>query len=300
MKATGRAGPIRVCFRFDDPRANSDHALEARVLEVFRSYGFPLTVAVVPFSLEGEAYRALQPGDLPHISEAHDSGHVEVALHGYRHKAISNDPGGVSSEFFGVDRSRQLETIRAGKVVLEEVFGVPMRGFVPPWNTHDQNTLDASAELGFSYLSCGVQAGGSITKPLVIPKTCSMRRAEAHSALWSAKRHLACEPVIVFVFHPDNFVEFRSPPGPGEGPAFLSIPKLGQILADFAGEQAWITVCTLAEVSQTLETGRTLWTSVEYDFIRRASWRLRTRFPLGFCSISSKRRALSGALWGRE
>ena len=284
----GLVNRVRVCFRFDDPKGSSDHALEARVLDVFRHFGFPLTVAVVPFSPQGNHYVALRRQDVPHLTEAHEGGRIEVALHGYQHKAISRDPRDIPSEFYGIASHQQSAMMREGKAVLEAVFGAAVQGFVPPWNTHDESTLDAASALGFSWLGCGVQRGGRTRHPVVIPKTCSMRLDSARAALASASRYRDRDPVLIFVFHPDNFAEFRSPPGPGEGPPHLSIPKLEQILKNLASQPEHLSVSTLGDVAGFLESNKKLWTAADFDFLESISWRFRNRLPVGFLSGRSK------------
>ncbi|HRP94672.1 MAG TPA: DUF2334 domain-containing protein [Rhodocyclaceae bacterium] len=285
---------IRVCFRFDDPSARSDHGLEARVLEVFAGFGARLTVAIVPFGREGGALRPLRRTDVPHLAAAHGEGRIEVALHGYCHEAHARSRDGIPSEFRTVPLALQLQRMADGRQVLQQAFGAEVSGFVPPWNTYDAATVEATKRLGFGYLSAGLGAGRAGSQPVLIPKTSSLRAGEAGHAIGSATRFRSCAPVVVFVFHPDQFVEFRSPPAQGEPPPFLSLDALRSFLQRLADEAGRVEVLTLAELAADLGARTRLWCAQDFDRFGRMSHRLRQRLPSGFFSTRPKWSILPG------
>jgi peptidoglycan/xylan/chitin deacetylase (PgdA/CDA1 family) len=279
---------IRVCFRFDDPSARSDHDLEARVLDVFAGFGVKLTVAVVPFGRDGDALRPLRRTDVPHLTAAHGEGRIEVALHGYCHEANSRDRSGIPSEFRTVPLELQRQRLADGRQVLQQAFDTEVSGFVPPWNTYDATTVEATKRLGFGYFSAGLGTGSAGSQPVLIPKTSSLRAGEAGHAIGSATRFRFCAPVVVFVFHPDQFVEFRSPPARGEPPPFLSLDALRSFLRRLADEVEQVEVVTLAELAEDLGARTRLWCAQDFDRFGRVSHRLRQRLPSGFFSTRPK------------
>lgn len=269
---------LHVTFRFDDPSAVSDHSLETEILARFRKHAVPLTVAVIPFrNREGKA--ELERADIPHLITAHDEGLIEVALHGYRH--VSNQELGAAppSEFVGRGYSEQAEMLRSGRATLEKAFQTEIYGFVPPWNTFDQNTLSAAAQLGFRYIGSGVGAGRAHTPDgvPVVPKTCSMRERDVKRVMKEGIRFSHYGPWAIFVFHPDNFVEFRDSPQEGEGAPWLSLDSLDTVLEMMREHGA--EACTLGHgVRLSGRTGR-YWDTNELHWVNRYSYRLYSSLP---------------------
>jgi peptidoglycan/xylan/chitin deacetylase (PgdA/CDA1 family) len=264
------------------------------VLDLFAHFGIRLTVAVVPYSHDGKDFTPLQIRDVPHLADAHQTGKIEVALHGYRHKANSRGQDGLPSEFRGVPLADQLDFIRQGKNVLEVAFATRMNGFVPPWNTYDVVTLRTVSQLGFSYLSSGIGDGKVGQYPVVIPKTSSMHVDQAKQSVASALVYRHCSPVVVFVFHPDNFVEFRYPPGLGEKAPYLSLSKLEEILRLIKVHHDKIATVTLFELAQELSRCSRMWCTHDFNRIGKLSYRVRQRLPTGFLSTHSKWKLIYG------
>lgn len=145
---------IDVAIRFDDPSAVSDHALERAILHAMACHGVCATFATIPHA----GQHALSADDVPHLVEARQSGRLEIAQHGFSHESCR--PGGsLPSEFAGLDRAAQTDKITAGRSTLEQVFGVAIRGFVPPFNTFDQVTASILSDQDFLYLSAGGEHG---------------------------------------------------------------------------------------------------------------------------------------------
>lgn len=270
----------RVSFRFDDPSPDSDHTLEAEILDRFQRYDMPVTVAVVPFT-KSNPVRALEREDVPHLVQACASGRIEIALHGHRHLRTHKNLHGSPSEFSGLSLEEQIDLLHAGRGVLQQVFGESVAGFVPPWNTFDDNTLKAAAAAGMRYVGAGFGAKQALRArglPLVVPKTCSMRPRELNQAIAEAKTFAPLRPWIVFVFHPDNFVEFREVPAEGEADSWLSLPLLDTMLRRLSEEQG-IEVVTLGSATSDQDIGHGFWNPAELHWIGRYSHRVRRLIP---------------------
>ncbi|MCC6201496.1 MAG: DUF2334 domain-containing protein [Gammaproteobacteria bacterium] len=271
----------RVSFRLDDPSPTSDHALEAEILRRFQRYGIPLTVAVVPFG-KPEPVRTLVLDDVRHIIEARQSGDIEIALHGYRHLQRTRI-GGSPSEFSGVPLAEQTDMLRRGRDVLQRIFGEGVTGFVPPWNTFDGNTLKAVAAAGMEYLGAGFGAAPSLRQPAaprIVPKTCTLNQREYERACNEARRFAHGQPWIVFVFHPDNFVEYRDPSAEGEPAPWLTLSLLETMLEQLRAEPDIVATTLQAAVHADGVHGR-LWNPAELlwvgRLVPRAGWRIPTR-----------------------
>lgn len=215
---------IHLAFRLDDPSPTSDHALEREILERFRATGFPLTCAVVPYSCGGGDERPLAAGEVSHLVDARREGVLEVALHGYCHRCLTRLSDGNSSEFSGVEASRQREALARGKARLEAVFATPVTGFVPPWNSYDATTLRLLDEIGFSYLSADWALVGEDALPFpVIPHTCNLIHLQ--EAVADAREFPAAEPAVVVILHHFDFAES------GSGNAGTDLDELARLLA---------------------------------------------------------------------
>ena len=99
--------------------------------------------------------------------------------------------------------------MREGREHLEHLFEQPIRGFVPPWNAYDRTTSLLSKTLGFEFLSAGAELiVGEDVLPNV-PRICTLQNAR--TVLEQARCFGRLSPVVVIVFHPDEFVEFYPP-----------------------------------------------------------------------------------------
>ncbi len=64
-----------------------------------------------------------------------------------------------------MERERQRELIRWGRKFLEDLFGVAITTFVPPWNAYSPDTLAVLEEEGFRAISAalyGPARGGAL------------------------------------------------------------------------------------------------------------------------------------------
>lgn len=196
---------IRVALRFDDPSALSDRPLEEQILAAAQTAGVPLTVAVIPCRNRTDEMIRLTAERASHLVQAQHDGIIEVAQHGYCHEPMpANEKP--PSEFRDVAFERQLETIRAGRSILEEIFGQVITGFVPPWNTFDGATTRALAQSGFRYLSAGQEIEANCRPELAyLPRTCQMTTLlDTLDGLDVFVKH---DPIVIAVMHHYDFIE---------------------------------------------------------------------------------------------
>lgn len=265
---------IPVVLRLDDPSPGSNHALEARVLEILRSHGASLTVAIVPFSSTKDGCLELRAGDaLRHIEAAVAEGFVEVALHGCHHLENSRACWG-PSEFYGLPYDQQHALMSNGLARLGAVFPGPIAGFVPPWNTFDVITMQVASDLGFKYISADwLVPPESRALPMLIPKTCYL--GTLRDAVARARLYRIVSPAIVTIFHLYDFVESGAPG------ARLS-------LADFDRLVGWIKsqddleVVDLKTLSTQLEARRMHDMLLRADRAAKFHYRLARVWPMQF------------------
>ena len=251
---------ISVCFRFDDPSATSDHDLEKDIFAIFSSFGFSLTAAVIPYkkSKTGDITK-ISKENIAHLIEAEHLGIIDIAQHGHSHLRHGNGGDGrpcPPSEFSDVSMTEQKHLIKEGATLISSVFGHKIIGFVPPWNSYDQITANVLDELGFKYISAGWENFKS-ENLAILPRTCTMRNAD--KVIKEAVQFQELSPVIVVVFHPDEFEEFMSPPDPGEAPPFTNLSKLKEIL-NFINEHPNIELSTIKNITTAADQNRKLWT----------------------------------------
>lgn len=232
---------IRLCFRFDDPSATSNHALERDIVEVFARRGLALTAAVIPFGRVGKETVALGAEHVRHLIDAQAQRTVEVAQHGYLHERRSATPAGKPSEFHSLPELDQRELIGCGRDRLESVFGEKPTGFVPPWNAYDVGTLRALESLGYRYVSAGMEMPGLSSAIATVPRTCWLHNLR--KAIAEAERFRMLHPVVVAVFHHFDFKES------GEQSAYMTVEALGELL-DWVRAHPGIAVATVGGAVQ--------------------------------------------------
>jgi peptidoglycan/xylan/chitin deacetylase (PgdA/CDA1 family) len=281
---------ISVCFRFDDPSAISDHELERRIFDIFSGFDVPLCVAAIPFARtrSGESV-PLSPENAAHLIDASKAGVVEIAQHGHSHIQRGHDANGAHSEFAGVAAAEQTRLIREGMEHLAGVFHQRIKGFVPPWNTYDRTTIQVLDELGFEFVSAGWEVCKSGTLPEV-PRTCTL--GTARRAIESALLFQSLAPVLVIVFHPDDFQEFRLPPLPDEPPPFTNLEELKALLG-WISKQPGIDVDALSKIAESTRNGASLRNPADL----RLPSRVKALVP-PMLTRSSEWKMLPGLLWG--
>lgn len=197
---------ISITIRFDDPGSLSDHGLEKRILNLLSRHKASATVAVIPACETEKGRVTLDTATAAHLIAAQKAGLIEIALHGYNHAAHGKDIAfGQHSEFASLPMAEQRAMIENGKCILEGVFQVPILGFIPPWNTYDQYTLKALAEVGFSYISAGWEYGEHHPSIISLPRTCDI--SELQRSVVLAQNFVSCNPHIIAVMHHYDFKE---------------------------------------------------------------------------------------------
>ncbi len=257
---------IDVAIRFDDPSALSDHALERALLQRMARHAVRATFAVIPCADQA----VLRPDRVPHLVEALRSGSVEIAQHGFSHQSCGTDPI-LPSEFAGVDPAEQASKVAAGRTVLEQAFGIPIHGFVPPFNSFDRHTASALVDQGFRYLSAGGEHGPAETSPLAqLPRTCQI--TELRAALAEARRRPAGDLAVVAVMHHYDFRES------GQADAPLTLQTLSELFA-WLRQQPGVRLSTLGELAAR-HAPQTWCRAVRRSrWVQQRHWRVRALFP---------------------
>lgn len=276
VRSTTQPAKINVAFRFDDPAVDSDHTLEKAILGCFSRHRLPLTVAVVPFSRVQNTLVPVTADNMPHILQAHRSGDVEIAQHGYAHDHQSN---GNPSEFGGLEETQQLLLMRAGLNQLRSVFGSTISGFVPPFNSMDAATMVVAHRLGFDYISAGRELPtGHGGLPLLLPRTCLVIHLQ--QAIEEARLRLAMSPTVIVVIHDYNFREFSrvKHATDKDAIAFTDMAKFDQLLAWLAA-QPDVAVLPLREIAAGLSPDALIRSGHRHHTILHLHWRLQRMLP---------------------
>lgn len=214
--------PGILIFRCDDYRGDEGliGQVDQALVTMFARRDLPLVFGVIPADLNGRAepIAALRP--------AIAAGTVEVAQHGWDHlpqaELLANQ--GIKSEYLGRAYDEQLQRIGQGKQLVETWFQVPVYTFIPPWDSYDENTLLACAELGFAALSADLfsPAAHQMARPVLLPATIKLASLEALIDRWS--QHVQPGSIAVVEFHAYEFVESGSTFG------YFPLSKLEQLL----------------------------------------------------------------------
>jgi Uncharacterized protein conserved in bacteria (DUF2334) len=231
---THETKPIAVALRYDDYSNVSPIEIERKMFEVLQSLGLHCMVSVVPFtysSAEGSpiTYPAGRPLGAKNpledikatlLRQYIASGTIEVAQHGYAHRALRRWRG--VSEFAGVDPTTQKSEIGQGKNLLERLTAYPVNLFVPPFDSYDTATLDVLEGLGFTVLSAS--RGGTCRSDgriRFVPWT--TRLEQLKPAIEEARRSPDPAPAVVVIFHPFDFVEVNRTIGKITFPDFVKL-----------------------------------------------------------------------------
>jgi peptidoglycan/xylan/chitin deacetylase (PgdA/CDA1 family) len=234
---------IRVAFRLDDPSETSHQGVEEGILDTLYSHKACATFAVIPFRrIEGQRVPLSRSRAAPLIQAAR-AGVVEPALHGHTHARLQPEMQ-PPSEFVGRPWGDQHTLILEGRAHLESIFGCPIVGFVPPWNSYDDATIGVLRSQSFSYLS----ASRAVTSdhrgvPRLLPFT--TRPRDLPVAIEEARRFSGSHPVIIVVMHHYDFLES------GSEQAAFDLAKFSVVLARLMDDPG-IAVCKLADIAEDL------------------------------------------------
>ena len=281
---------IPVCFRYDDPSPTSDHALEKNIIEILAEYEASATFAVIPFRSPKEEGGLIRwsADTARHLVDAADKGIIEIAQHGTTHVQISQTESGLPSEYFGQPFGWQLSRIQDGLAELETVFGKRIGGFVPPWNTYDENTAKATKEVGLAYLSPSLEIYQSGKLP-IIPKTCNLLHAQA--AIEEAERFGFLDPAVVIVLHPYQFEEFHKSPEPGERPPFTNLKKLGMLVQWILSREK-ARIITLDKLAERYGSRKSFWRFEDIAGFKYLPYRIKQHFPRKILMQGNKMKTL--------
>ena len=133
---------LKLLLRYDDFSRSSNYAAEAALFAAAEEAGGGVLVGVIPFQGRN-CWRLMQRNSsLPSqidarkralLREYYAKGVVAIAVHGCSHQSVWDQ--GVKSEFAGVKPAYQKQLLSFAKKSLEAHLGLPVRSFVPPWNT---------------------------------------------------------------------------------------------------------------------------------------------------------------------
>lgn len=206
---------ISVFFRYDDFSETSAAAVDNGLIEALRRQGVVCTFAVIPAVTAGNfrdpdtiENRPLRTEKLGLLRRAIRDGIVDISLHGLHHRTrFRNAP---HSEFTGLDCVQQTQMIREGKKFLEQQLAVSVRGFVPPWNNYDVNTIAALRDSDIDGLSANryspcLDCQGIRYLPITI------ETHELRAAVSRARNSRERDPIIGVLLHPYDFRESGDP-----------------------------------------------------------------------------------------
>jgi hypothetical protein len=188
---------FKYCFRVDDIYLDG-RQIENQLFELFKHFNVPLNIGVIPFDKDCNLISRKE-----NFKKFRDI--LEVSLHGYQHKNISNTKK--CSEFKGEDISVQMEKISKGKLALDSELNVTISTFIPPWNSYDENTLKACEYLNIQRVSVGYSSEFDNNLILEIPVSVehfTFRKGFIFN-LYQKLASSLYSGVIVVLFHPYNF-----------------------------------------------------------------------------------------------
>lgn len=152
-----------IVLRYDDfgPSTVSEYYLiEQALFQLFFELEIPMLVGAVPMMPDDafdphndRFYPLAEDKERVNLMKYAVSKGFRLALHGYNHQVADR---AVLSEFSGQTPQMQQQKIGDGIRLLESLFPrVNVETFIPPWNSHDNLTVDIVAEHGLSHLSAG-------------------------------------------------------------------------------------------------------------------------------------------------
>ena len=238
---------ITVVFRCDDLSTRSSGNIERKLIETFQKRGKALTFGVIPCVCEDDFHKLnlqqnllLSDSKIQMLREALKQKVVDISQHGYSHQTIRQDSAGGYSEFDGVKYQEQFQKILKGKEMLEDVLGINIRTFIPPWGMADQDTIQVLEKMGFIGISPIITINISGLSDLkFLPETCTL--LDLKEAVSAAREVEDNFPVIVVGFHWNTF--FEENPDRGD----LSYKSFESIL-DWVISQKDIEIKTLDNV----------------------------------------------------
>lgn len=223
-------------LRFDDYCSTSNTAVEQGLLEAVAACNGRIVMSVVPFVAETDwelrGPIPLRPltAEKAELLKRFVPRYAEVALHGYSHQTVTRWSHLLE---FGdrVSRQRQVDRLRDGRAFLEDVFGVKVETFVPPWNEYGKTTLLALEEAGFKVVAGELALGPAEGNLAFIPSCCGLNQFE--NAIATA----GSDPDAVVCVNIHEY-DFKESGWPHASTDIHSIGKMNAVLARNNG--VWI------------------------------------------------------------
>lgn len=269
---------IHVAFRFDDPSENSDHELEKDIIELCCKYNVSVNFAVIPFKKINDHIIPFSALKAAHLIDAYKSGYIEISQHGYRHINNQGDQS-IPSEFAGASLSQQENWIKSGKEVIDDLFGKDARGFVPPFNSYDETTLQVIKQLDFSFLSAGWDLPNISTSPYpIIPRTNHL--FDVSETIEKAKKYTQLNPIIVVVFHHYDFNESSN--------TVNRLSVLENIFKQLLFDDD-LSVTSLNKIAKDYNPDTSICNIQVYNKLLKLDWRLKAFLPDYFMTLNSYR-----------
>jgi hypothetical protein len=198
--------------RYDDFSANSHAGVEEALFDIFLRHRIPCTVAVIPFICDPE--NLLKLGEVKLLPFPREKarlldpllreGLAEIGLHGFSHLALA--PMREYQEFSdAMPLEVQRSLIRRGRQHLEDIFGMKVQLFVPPWHRLGFLTAVVLREEGLM-LSGEIHADNGQDFDLAqVP--CSTLIQETKRAIFAAQWFGGYSSVVGTMIHDYDFVE---------------------------------------------------------------------------------------------
>lgn len=213
-----KLAPIIHVVRYDDFSAASHAGVEESLFDIFLKHRIACTVAAIPFICNPE--QLLESGVVrlsPLTREKARlldgllrSGLAEIALHGYAHLALA--PMRQQQEFSdAMPLETQRALIRRGRRHLEDIFGVKVRLFVPPWNRIGASTAAVLREEGLMMSGDLYNDGYQDCELAQAP--CATLIQDTEKALLAARRFGGRNNMVGTMIHDYDFVESGYPAG---------------------------------------------------------------------------------------
>jgi len=184
------------------------------------------------------------------LKQAMETGCVEIAQHGWTHQKID----GQGTEFVGLPLEAQRDMIERGRDEIETALNTNVDVFIPPFNSHDQNTLLALRDLGFAAISSEARSSNVVDGIHYVPCTTSLQELDV---AMKARRQHAGAAIVVALFHGHDFVEsgFRN--------ALLDFNEFDELL-ERTCTLPNVRFSTIIDESQMTDWGHDLTTNVAY------------------------------------
>ena len=194
-----------IALRMDDYGLNN-YEFNKKLFELHEKYDIPISVGVIPFDENGKG--SLDARETTLLIKYIKKGIVDVNLHGYNHKNNLPEEIDGASEFYSMPKEIQMLWINRGKRYLETILGIEVTGFIPPFNTYDNNTLNVLDSLNFNYISSacyGLIPRKNLNENIKhIPYTCLLKDFEKINL---SENENSC---YIVLFHESDFEEKAS------------------------------------------------------------------------------------------